>query len=110
MCLVVGRSRHLPIPLEDIKTATADDECLQLVMSAITSVKRHHILHNVACRTVEARLTLSSLHKVRHELAVSLDGCLLRRLRIVVPASLQPQVVELGHSFHQGVVKTKAKE
>ena len=45
---------------------------------------------------------------VRHELCVY-GQVLLRGTRLVIPAKLRKQVVELGHEGHQGIVKTKQR-
>jgi hypothetical protein len=42
------------------------------------------------------------------EISCTKDGVLLRGNRLIIPASLRSRVVELAHSGHQGIVKTKA--
>lgn len=48
---------------------------------------------------------------MKHELTVvstESGTVLLRDNRIVIPKSLQKQVVDIAHEGHQGVIKTKA--
>lgn len=45
---------------------------------------------------------------VKDELSCTADGIILRNTLIVIPKSLRAKVVQLAHSGHQGVVKTKA--
>lgn len=45
---------------------------------------------------------------VKDELSCTTDGIILRNTLIVVPKSLRSKVVQLAHSGHQGVVKTKS--
>ena len=48
-------------------------------------------------------------HLLRQKLSASPDyDLLLRDTRIVIPSSLQQNVVDLAHMGHQGIVKTKA--
>jgi hypothetical protein len=51
---------------------------------------------------------LAEYRKIYHELSVTGDGVLLRGSRLVVPASLRNRVVDISHSGHQGIVKTKS--
>ncbi len=50
---------------------------------------------------------LAAFENVKSELNVQSNGILLRGQRIVVPASLRPRVVQLAHTGHQGIVKSK---
>ena len=46
-------------------------------------------------------------YQLRHELSVE-HNILLKRQCIVVPTSLQHRILQIAHSQHQGIVKTKA--
>ena len=45
--------------------------------------------------------------KLLPDLTITNDGLLLRLDRIVIPKSLQNAIIEIAHSGHQGIVKTK---
>lgn len=80
----------------DIKDATTQDDALQRVIQAIQS-------GNIWDKKDPV---LKPYHKVRDELAI-VDGVILRGHRLLVPESLRPNVLQLAHEGHQGVVKTK---
>ena len=50
---------------------------------------------------------LQSYSRVGTQLTVTVDGLLLKGSHIVIPTSLQRQVLELAQEGHQGVNKTK---
>ena len=52
--------------------------------------------------------SLASYRHVLLELNESNDGIVLRGQRIVVPRSLRNVTIDLAHTGHQGIVKTKA--
>lgn len=54
-------------------------------------------------------LALFPYYRARAELA-KLDGYLIRGThRVVIPSSLQSQLIHLAHNTHQGIVKTKQR-
>jgi len=77
---------------EEIITATAADPDIQDAIDSIRSGKPDRS---------------SPFHQVMPELMVSSDGLVLRDTRVVLPQSLIQRAVDLAHSGHQGVVKTK---
>ena len=50
---------------------------------------------------------LKPYQSISYELSVSTDGIILRQNKIIIPASLQRHIVELGHEAHQSVDKTR---
>ncbi|GFR72332.1 transposon Tf2-1 polyprotein [Elysia marginata] len=50
--------------------------------------------------------SVSALKFVKEDLSV-FDGIILRQNRIVIPTSLQMQIIKLAHASHQVIVKTK---
>jgi hypothetical protein len=47
------------------------------------------------------------MNQLLAQMSVSSDGLLLRDQRIVIPRTLTPQIIELGHNAHQGMSRTK---
>lgn len=83
--------------LDLIKQETATDQTLQDVIQCYKTNQWHKI-----------RDTHTSLWSVRHEITVTPDNIVLKANCIVIPSSLQDQVIKLAHQGHQGVTKTKA--
>ncbi|KAJ1142035.1 hypothetical protein NDU88_008363 [Pleurodeles waltl] len=99
--MVVERARPLLIPLSEVVEATAQDECLQLAITATRTGNWRALQRPDAFRTQEAQARLHALFNIRQELSVSEDGCLLRGLRLVIPLSLTTRTVSLAHGAHQ---------
>ena len=78
--------------IREIERASAEDEKL-------TEVRR-------SWKTGDWSTAPSSYRLLRDEITV-VGRLVMRGMRIVVPASLQKQVLELAHEGHQGIVKTK---
>lgn len=105
VCYVATNAAPKPLPIEKIKEATLDDPTLQAVMSALKDGKwyRHGNTPDVdqtvykACRLIQTELSAAPDHDI-----------LLKGTRIMIPASLHKSVVELAHTGHQGMVRTKA--
>jgi hypothetical protein len=74
--------------------ATKEDRTLQEVAKMIKQQPHEH-------------QTTAAFNRVRQELAVTERGLILRGNRLVVPTSLQKQVVRIGHGGHMGIVQTK---
>ena len=106
---IVERSRPLPISLEEIERASREDDCIQLETAAVQSGDWRPVTASSVHRPKEARQRLSSLHHMRDKLAVTTEGCLCWRPRLVVPRSLTQRAVDLAHCSHQGMVKTKGR-
>ena len=99
---VAKNSAPCAIPLQTLRTATAEDPTLQYV---ITACEQGYWPRDPA--TTVDRSTVSSLRAALHELTVQ-DNLLLKDTKIVIPKSLQSQVIALAHEGHQGITKTKA--
>lgn len=84
------------VSLQEIKQATLHDELLQKLIQIIASQTWDKI-HDPL---------FQSFKNVKDELTVA-DGIILRGDRIVIPSQLQKKVVNIAHSSHQGIVKTK---
>ncbi|GFR83013.1 transposon Ty3-G Gag-Pol polyprotein [Elysia marginata] len=81
------------LSLDEVRKATSLDEQLKNVMSAIMTGRWND-------------KSVSAFKSVKEELSV-FDGIILRQNRVVIPTSLQMQVIRLAHASHQGIVKTK---
>ena len=87
-------STPLAMKLEDIKTATMNDQSLKTVIAAVRSGDKTQVPTPFKANF--------------EELAVTSDGqLLLRGTRIVMPAALTSRAIALAHEGHQGIVKTK---
>ena len=49
----------------------------------------------------------SNYERLKHELSITQDGFLMRGNNIVIPKELQKRVIEIAHTGHQGIVRTK---
>ena len=85
--------------LNQIKNATRADTTLQMVVSLIKSGD---------WRSAADDALLRPYFNVHNELIVNVENdIVLRQSRIVLPASLHNQAIQIAHEEHQGVVKTK---
>jgi transposase InsO family protein len=92
---IVNGNIPLRVSKEDILRETLSDRTL----SALTSMVR-------SSQYVDDVLVRPYKH-VFHDLSISSEGFVLRNDRLVVPASLQPKMIDLAHEGHLGIVKTK---
>ena len=92
--LVTRMAAPVALNIRDIERASANDEELRSVTKALHSGNTADM----------PRPYLS----VRHELT-SVGCIVLRGTRIVPPASLRDEIVDLAHEGHQGIVKTKER-
>ena len=53
------------------------------------------------------KLRYPELNQWFNHLSLTEDGILLRDTRFVIPSSLIQRMIDIGHTGHQGVVKTK---
>ena len=83
------------ISFSDILTASKQDPLLQKVNSSIKT--------NNWSKDGETK----PFYKIREQLTTK-SGIILRDTRIVVPKSLQKQILQIAHEGHQGMTKTKA--
>ena len=90
-------SCNLPqaMTIEDIELATASDKQLQSLISWLSSGQDR------------LPAELSEFKHVSYELNMY-NGLVLRNQAIIVPQSLRARVIDLAHSSHQGISKTKA--
>jgi hypothetical protein len=96
---VVNSSTPVALDIASIKRHTLDDPVLMRVINLIKTGKWHE---------VENDDQFKSLYAIRNELCVAADdGIVLRGQRILIPASLQQQVIQLAHVGHRGIVSTK---
>jgi hypothetical protein len=79
--------------LSEVQKETKNDSTLQKLSQAV--VTNHRSDPEIQMYT-----------NVKDELSV-FDGLIIRGTRLVLPKSLQHQAVELAHTGHQGIVKTK---
>ena len=79
--------------LSDVKSETKNDSTLQKLQRAIQT---NHW----------SDPEIQSYINVKDELSVC-DDLILRGTRLVLPKSLRHQAIELAHTSHQGIVKTK---
>lgn len=86
--------------LSKIKQATGEDECLSIVMD--------YTLHGWPDYKENVKLGARHLYHIRAELSVC-DGLLLRGNRIVIPPSLQKDVLERIHHGHLGITKCRER-
>ena len=87
------------ISTETIEEETANDVILQNVMKCIASQKWSDLDY-------DSSSDYKTFHRLSNELCIS-DGLLLRGERIVIPDKLRERIIELAHTSHQGIVKTK---
>ena len=84
------------LSLEEIQESTNNDEELKILLAAITkgyiNIKRFP--------------QMSKYKHVFKTLSV-VDGVIIKRHKIVVPAELRERIITAGHDEHQGVDKTK---
>lgn len=78
-----------------LANAKKEDETLKSLASAL-----QHPGHYSVCKDP----ALQTFMTFRGKFPVTSDGLILRNTKIVIPGSLQEQIVELAH---QGIVKTK---
>ena len=49
---------------------------------------------------------MKPFYQIRHGLSAK-DNILLKQHQIVIPKAIQPQILQIEHQQHQGIVKTK---
>jgi transposase InsO family protein len=80
---------------EDILKATNEDLLMQKLIECIRRGKIHK------------NEGLEKYRKMFSELSVSAEGLILNGLRLVIPTTLQNQIINIAHEGHLGIVKTK---
>ena len=90
------REKHAEV-LEEIRTATKEDEDFQRLIQHIHKGKEQHL---------KSDPHLKPFSKIFHELSV-VDDVVMRVTQIVIPPKLQERVIEICHEGHLGIVKSK---
>ena len=87
---------------------------LPVTSKQIAAVTRRHPVLSCVVRhlkngwpTAKPNAALLPFWSRRHELSME-QGCILWGIRVVIPPSLQPQVLEKLHHTHSGIVRMKA--
>ena len=90
---------HVPraLTLEEIRTATKEDEDFQRLIQYIHKGKEQYL---------KSDPQLKPFNKIFHELSV-VDDVVMRVTQIVIPPKLQERVIEICHEGHLGIVKSK---
>ena len=107
--LVTNCSVPKTMNLDTIQEATQNDATLQAVIRAI---KTGNWIEESKEISVD-QTVFRSMSKLKEELAIVEDEnngerkILLRGTRLIIPKSLQAQIIALAHEGHQGVIKTK---
>jgi hypothetical protein len=105
---IVRSSTPKAISEDDVREHTQHDHTLQAAMEMLKNDSWYNIKKYKDYEYVNFA-ALQSLRTVKDELTLDSKGeVLLRDTRLVIPASLQNQIIELAHESHQGIAKTKA--
>ena len=100
---IASHSVPKALNLSDVTLATKDDKTMRNVILSVATNKCNKKLCAI-------NRSYDIYSKLSHELTVlDVDGhdILLRGTRLIIPQSLQRHVVDLAHSGHLGIVKTK---
>lgn len=85
-----------PVDIDKVKFYTKEDEVIQNVLKYI----RGNAWPNPITKSVKP------FHRIKGDLSID-DGCLYYRDRIVIPVSLQNEILQIIHSNHDGIVRMK---
>jgi len=85
-------SQPSAISRSELIQSTAADPNLSAAISAINT---------------GTKLKDSAMNQLLQEMSVSSDGLLLRDTRIVIPSNMTQRIIDIAHSAHQGMSKTK---
>ena len=91
---IVDYNLSLSVKLEALIQATQEDEDLNNVKKILQTDKCHDD-------------KLRAYYNIRSELSTTNDGLILYGSRIVIPYSLQNEIISVAHQGHQGKEKTK---
>jgi len=89
------------ISIEEVSQETEADPTLQAVRQALKTGQWHKSYGKVSVSE------LARYEKIKCELTDT-GTVLLKGHKLVIPCSLQERVIDIAHSHHQGIVKTKA--
>lgn len=84
------------IHLNEIIAATVQDNTMNLIKAMIVENK------------IANNQELKPFKQIKHELSITANGVILRGQQIVIPKSLQKQIVNVAHEGHLGITKTKS--
>ena len=90
----------LALTKEQIINKTALDERL----ATLAKIIRNELVNNQDL----AKSVKEEFKQVLSELTVTSEGLILRDTRLIIPSSLQSQVLKIAHDGHQGISKTKS--
>ena len=85
-------SRPSAISYKELVESTAADPLLSAAIVAIRN---------------DSKVADPGMNQMLKEISVSSDGLLLRDVRIVIPSNLTHRVIDIAHSGHQGMTRTK---
>ncbi len=89
---------NLPVSARQIRAATLNDPVMSRVM---------HYVVNGWPQVSELAPEMKPYGRCQDELTIE-EGCLLRGIRVLIPAKLQTQVLTELHATHPGIVRMKA--
>ena len=87
------------IDANDVKIALDKDETLRVV-------KRYTLTHWPHSISRKTNPELVPFYENRRSLTI-LNGCLMKNAQVIIPKSIQPQVLRMLHRAHRGVVNMK---
>lgn len=93
--VIVNDAAPKSVGINEIQAETQKDTELQQVLQAIKTRKWDNNNN-----------TLKPFAKIRHELS-SKSGVIIRNHTVVIPRTLRARVINVAHSSHQGITKTK---
>jgi hypothetical protein len=99
----VHLTAHLPISPEkyqEFQKATADDVVIQAVQDAV--------LEEWPKNKANAQAEIKPYWTCKDEISC-VDGLLFKGNKLIVPKSLRPQMLDITHESHQGIVKCKQR-
>jgi len=100
VCFMIDQTVPKTMTLEQIQHATRADSTLQKLIKCIRTED---------WRAARNNAELKPFYPIRNELTTTnTDDVVLRGTRIVMPAALQTQAINLAHQGHQGIVRTKS--
>ena len=94
--MIVEKELIKSISVEDVRKATAEDLKFQRIMKLLMK----------GSKVDRREYDLIDFRKVWDTLSIN-DGLLLKGEKIVVPKSLEEDIIRIGHEGHMGIVKCK---
>ncbi len=97
--MIVSYAIPNSLSVDQVVLATNDDIILQKLIRIVSNT------HNLI--KINLPIELQDFSHVINDITIGSNGIILRNHQIVIPLSLQRQVLALAHIGHQGIVKTK---